>query len=320
MENYPKQLHHTEKEIPAAEANTPRENNLESLEDLSVPKRVERLIKEKYHFKSLSDFDNLKNSEKREILQETFISVKGSSHENPSVNYDIFEPGRFKEGWEKACFMLGLDDTIFPDSENKFHPKEYINVFSPYEDKYKEYYRQQWLANHKWFLEDKGQNSSSREETVNSLGKNDKIKRFADWFSLTLEEKRKIMNESGAPLKLGDNIFAGHIRFGYQLLGMHSDNLLRNYLKDKYSRSKKEKAQAEEAVYDRRIMQNSILLSPMSQLPTTEEERKRFDDLHSLEISLTKTKEWLGDESSEGDESEVRKMVLKAFEEDEKNK
>ncbi len=283
------------------------ENKLESVGNLSTPERVKRLIIEKYHFKSLNDFYKLSLEDRIDILKESLLLVRNSDYhieDTPSGQ------------WELVCSALGLvEKDIFPDSHEEFKTDEHLNLLTPYENRYKERFRQEAIQRRHWF--DKSREDDWGSKLYKELSSK-KIKPI-DWYILPLVEKRAINDKVFGPIDFKDSSnWSNSIRFGYALIGKSGDGLT-GYLKDKFNRSKEDKIEAEEAIYDRRFIEAYMrTFSPiMPRVPVGNEEEKMFDEMNSPDMNATKAKAWMKGMNIEED---LRESIIKSFEKEDQNK
>lgn len=282
---------------------------MEAVEKESLPRRIENLIKEKYKFNSLADFEKLSVKEQRDILADCYFLL-GSREDEVSESY--------VEDWNKLCAIFGFEEKrIFPESSIESYGKEYIEIFRPYTDKYREFYRQEDLQN-------RGLDNSGKKEPnplLAILMDNEKINKYSDWFNLSLDEKREIMNNAGLSIVWDDVVGQDrHIRLGYELLqpekyqSVGGYQALKNNIKDRYFRSGEEKLSAEEALYDKQYIARLMIgysIMDMGVLPKTAEEAKRFDDLSSSEFNIEQARQILQDSKMS---EELKKQILETFE------
>ncbi len=202
------------------------------------------------------------------------------------------------------------------DSEGEFTDggNELINPFSKYENKYKEFYRQQWMKNHKsWFAE--GEEVPSSGKFFKEIVASGKVKSPDDWFKLSLKDKREINDRAFGPIDFNksDN-WSNSIRRGYQILGISGDGFT-GFLKDKFGRTEEEKAMAEEAIYDFRFKRCRFVSTPMSRIPATLEEEKQFEAMNSTDMNSTKARAWM---EGMNVEQGLKDEIIKLYEEKEK--
>ncbi len=307
-----------EGKIPKPEAKKKSENDLETVENLSVPERVKKLITEKYKFKSLADFERLNQEERKEIFTESFLSDEVNKEDKKDdLAKDI-------KNWQKLCFVLGLKEKeIFPESSFDDYGIEYMNIFSPYEDKYREYYRKQLLGNRADAESGEHWNFLQRQ-----LIKDPDFKEYSDWFGLSFEKKRQLMEDSGFKIKYDDDMSHGHIRSGYALIepskykNISLVNLIKAGVKDRWfnDRDKKTLLRAEEAIYDKEYLIQTLVVSSVEQmditLPKNDEQRKLFDEINSPDMNAAKARSWTKGMKDE----DLRNQIIEAYEKHDQEK
>lgn len=275
-------------EKPKQERLSKDENKLESSYGLPVPERVKRLILEKYNFTSLEDFYTLSTAAKEEILSSALLPDRNNKtyYEQSEV-----EPELYKKSWDQVCANLGLTNMevfgLEDDIENK---TEYINLFQVYDDPHREFYRKQELEKIKSDLKEDKDGFDYSKLALALVGK-EGFSQISDWYNLSFEEKKNLMENAGYKVSFDNDVKAGHIRFGYELLGMHSKKsgfwaALDDQIKDSWFRTEEDKRRAEEAIYDRKIVVMSgwnFLLPVMPKIPQTVEQREWFKESRNLE-------------------------------------
>lgn len=242
------------------------ESDLESVENLSVPQRVEKLIKEKYNFKSLADFENLSNEQRAELFKDCFLNPVSTSYENreDGTNFSI-------DSWQQYCYFIGLEERkIFPQSGLDSYGPEYINIISPYQDIKKEIRRQEELKT--WRLDEPIENRKTTNQYVfqedlfrkmlDGFRKESDFKEYKDWFSWDLNKKREFMKSLGYEVEYDDLVKPGHIRYGYKLINRDEygqggvSGAFKRLIVDRSKRSDKESLLAESAIYDNLFITN----------------------------------------------------------------